>query len=156
MRKVICLSFIGVMVLSGCTKPEEESLGSAYNSEEATKRGDVVFTPSGIKNFNRFQDFLNNMNIHQKDKVRITAYTKEGDPIFSDLVYDGKNIKYSHDSSNDKFGGDPSVLTNTCSKVITKETVNNGIDYHLSDCVKAPEDAIVELGEEPYLFTKNK
>ncbi|OIK13777.1 DUF4362 domain-containing protein [Bacillus sp. MUM 13] len=150
MRKVICLTFVGLILLSGCSK------STAYNSEEAVKKGDVVFTPAGIKNFNRFKDFLDNMEAHQKDKIRVTGYTDEGDPIYSDLDYDGNKIKYSHDNSNDKFGGDRGITTNTCKKIVTKETVDNGVDYHLSDCTKAPKDAIDDIGDEPYLFTKYK
>ncbi|OIK13778.1 DUF4362 domain-containing protein [Bacillus sp. MUM 13] len=151
MRKIICLYFIGLMVLSGCTKTEEESSGSGsgYDSKEATKRGDVVFAHSGLKNFSRFEEFLNNMKNHEKDKIRVTGYSHEGDPIFTDLNYDGKAIKYTEDSSNDKHGGDPALVRDNCTKLLVRDKPENKIDvdYYLSDC---------ESGEEPYLFSKDR
>jgi hypothetical protein len=78
---------------------------------------------------------------HKDSKLRVTSYTIEGDPIISDLHYDGKTIRYSYDTSQDKYG-DNSIgkLKTTCEKIEKKEITQNanmkGTQYVLTGCQK--------------------
>jgi len=105
-----------------------------YKSEEAIKNGDVVNNHGNISNFEKFEDFIANVRANKKDNIRITAYTTEGDPIFYNLQYDGTNIQYTFDNSQDGFAGqDKGKKSTTCSK-IEKKSVDTGVEYYLSGC----------------------
>ncbi|PEZ07251.1 hypothetical protein CN326_08870 [Bacillus sp. AFS018417] len=56
-----------------------------------------------------------------RNKVRIVNYTDEGDPIFQTLDYDGININYLFDDSNDKFGGSHKGKKVMCVKGLWKK-----------------------------------
>ena len=60
-----------------------------------------------VGNLDKFNLFIENVKNGVKDKIRITSYTKEGDPIFYNL----------DDSSQDSYGGSE-TRTATCSDYI--------------------------------------
>lgn len=105
-----------------------------YRSEEAIKNGDVVNIHGEISNLEKFESFIDNVGAKKKDNIRITIYTTEGDPIFFNLQYDGKNIQYTFDNSQDGFAGeDKGKQSTTCSK-IEKKGADTGVEYYLSGC----------------------
>jgi hypothetical protein len=136
------LTFFLILSIIGCSNNGSKTLTATllnnkpYHFEEAIQNGDVVYL-NKVYNFERFQQFLNNVNNKKSDKIRITGYTDEGDPIFKDLYFDGKQLHYSYDNSNDKFGGkNKGVKTDVCSTVIQKERIKGAIDYVVSGCSK--------------------
>lgn len=79
---------------------------NTYRYHTAVKNGDVVMGPSGKKNVEKLYTFIKNVEIKQADKIRITAYSKEGDPEIIDLNFDGKIIKATIDNTRDHYGRD--------------------------------------------------
>jgi hypothetical protein len=98
------------------------------------KKGDVVFQ-NEVTNFERFQQFLKNVANKKEDKIRVTGYTDEGDPVYQDLQFDGQEIQYKYDNSNDKYGGqDRGIEKDVCSKIIDRESENGQVEYLVSGC----------------------
>jgi hypothetical protein len=119
-----------VIGIIGCSQSE------AYGSEEAIKKGDIVYRKE-VFNLERFEQFLINLSNKKEDTIRVTGYTDEGDPIFQDLQFDGKVIHYIYDNSNDEYGGkDKGRETDVCKEVIGKESTQGEIDYLISGCSK--------------------
>jgi hypothetical protein len=114
------------MILFGCQQKKP------YYPAEAIKNGDIVNDHGEISNLDKFKQFMKNVNNGVKDKIRITSYTTEGDPIFDNLGYDGKKIKYTYDDSQDRYGGS-GIKSATCSD-IERTNYENGVEYHLSKC----------------------
>lgn len=139
MKKILLFSLL-VLFLTGCSN------GEAYDSTEAIKRGDITFSPKGIHHLDRFQQFLDNVSAKEKDTVRITSYTIEGDPIFEDLNYDGEKIHYSYDNSNDTYGGQAKgVHTDVCTEITSKVNENGEEQYTLAGCSKNTHYILLEI-----------
>lgn len=121
-----------VVMLAGCSRP--------YGPDEAEKRGDIVDLHGMIRNEQRLEEFLSNVQKGRKDKVRITQYTVEADPVFHDLSYDGNSIRYRFDNSQDAYG-DGKVRTSSCSGLsndtVTEHYASGDIElteYKLTGC----------------------
>ena len=65
------------------------AVNDPYSSEEAAQNGDVVHVHGTFLNLDKWDGFLRNVEDKKEDRVRLTQYTIEGDPIFYELVYDG-------------------------------------------------------------------
>ncbi|MFZ3579732.1 DUF4362 domain-containing protein [Virgibacillus sp. DJP39] len=102
---------------------------------QQVKEGDVTVNQGGeIRNLDKFKNFIENVENDDKDTVRIARYTTEGDPIFLTLEYNGENIKYTYDNSQDEYAGsDKREKSTTCANLVSSNN-EDGIEYHLSDC----------------------
>ena len=128
-----------LLFMMGCSQNE------AYGLDEAIKRGDVVYQ-SEVINLERFEQFINNLSNKKEDKIRVTGYTHEGDPIFQDLQFDGKVIHYRFDNSNDEFAGnDKGVQTDICTEIIEKENEQGEVEYLISGCSKNQDDFLIRV-----------
>lgn len=118
-----------------------------YDSEEAIKRGDIVYQDE-VANFERFEKFLSNLSSKNEDSIRVTGYTHEGDPIFQDLQFDGKAIQYIYDNSHDEYAGnDKGIEKDNCTEIIEKENEQGEVDFFASGCSK---------GDDRFLFSVEK
>ncbi len=114
------------MLLSACVIVVLSSCNSVYDYDTAIKNGDIVDLHGNIKNIDRLDEFNVNISSKKRDKVRITRFTTEGDPIFYDLNYNGKDIKLNYDNSKDKHGAKDRRSTNCRSlKLIDKKQISN-------------------------------
>ncbi len=135
----IVIIFLVAISIIGCSK------SGAYGSEEAIKRGDVVYQ-NEVVNLERFEQFLINLFNKKADTIRITGYTHEGDPIFQDLQFDGEVIHYTYDNSNDEYAGkDKGKETDVCKEVIEKENTQDETEYLISGCSKNPERILIRV-----------
>lgn len=134
-----------VCFLAACAQEEQSSSEKRafpepqepYRSEQAIQNGDVVNLHSKVTNWERWEQFIRNIDEQKADKVRITSYTTEGDPIFEELVYDGKSVEYTHDDSMDKYGGKEKGRQVTICEGIDVTSESNGETvYHLKGCYK--------------------
>ncbi|BCG60804.1 DUF4362 domain-containing protein [Paenibacillus sp. URB8-2] len=103
-----------------------------YDSNAAINRGDIVDLHGKVTNAEKLDSFILNIEEKRKDKIRITRYTIEGDPIFYDFNFDGKSITYKYDNSNDKFGSS-NVKSTVCNN-FTKNINGTTIEYKLEEC----------------------
>ena len=103
--------------------------------DQQVKDNDVVFSNDGeISNLDKLEEFIKNIEDGDEDKVRIVRYTIEGDPIFNTLDYNGENIKYTYDDSQDEYAGsNKGEKSTTCANLESRKT-KDGVEYHLSDC----------------------
>jgi len=129
MRRIICL-ILSVFVLSAC---------NTYTLQDAKNNGDIIVGHLGPMNSEKIDSFVADFEKQKASKLRITSYTTEGDPILSDLYYDGKQINYTFDNSRDKHGGKQKGKDKTsCNKIekrsVTRDVSAKGLEYILTDC----------------------
>lgn len=142
------MKWSGIGLLVVCLFLTTACSNGAYNSDEAIERGDVV-VQNGVENPGPFIEFVKSVQDKNEATLRITGYTKEGDPIFLDLEYDRNKFAFSHDNSHDQYGGnDRGVTTDTCTEMEQRETPNDEIGFYLTGCSKEKEHPLLELSKE--------
>jgi Domain of unknown function (DUF4362) len=120
----------------------------AYNSEEAIKRGDIVYQAE-VANIERFEQFLINLSNKKEDTIRVTGYTDEGDPIFQDLQFDGKVIQYTYDNSNDEYAGkDKGIEKDVCTEIIKNENEQSEVEFLISGCSKGNDRFLISVEKD--------
>lgn len=77
---------------------------NTYTYDTALKNGDVVMGAGGVANVEKLYAFIDNVELKKSDQIRITAYSKEGNPIIFDLEFDGVIIKCTSDNTRDRYG----------------------------------------------------
>ncbi len=107
----------------------------SYNYDTAVKNGDVVAGADGLKNVDQFHAFIKNVENKQPDKIRITAFSKEGYPEVFDINFDGNIIKCTTDNTRNLYGRDNTKRYGEYTKIIKNE-IN---DYILVDETKRYE-----------------
>lgn len=128
-----------IICLFGCSKNDE------YNEEEALRRGDIVYQ-NKVKNIKRLNEFIANFSNNKPDTIRITVFTKEGDPIFQDLKFDEEAIQYNYDNSNDQYAGKgKGIKFDVCKSIAKKENDQNIFEYYLSNCTKNHEYFLIPV-----------
>jgi len=83
----------------------------------------------GLANVDKFHSFIKNVEYKQPDKIRITAYSKEGYPEIFNLDFDGNIIKCTTDNTRNLYGREKAKRYGEYTK-ITKDEIN---DYSLVD-----------------------
>ena len=132
--------FLIVITTFGCSN------NKSYSSKEAIKRGDIVYQQSKVANLTRFEQFLTNLSNKKEDTIRVTSYTHEGDPIFQDLQFNGKVLKYTHDNSNDAYAGnDKGIEKDVCTEIIKKENEQGQVDFFVSGCAKQQDSFLFRV-----------
>lgn len=118
----------------------------SMSSDEAAKKGYVVYGQMDILNYDLFEGFLDKVNSNKNAGVKFANYTIEGDPIFHNLEYNNeqKNITYIYDSRQDENGKKEKVST-SCKTI---KLVNGA--YLLADC---DDD---EIGKRFYATQKSE
>lgn len=102
---------------------------NSYNYDTAVKNGDVVMGAGGPDNVDKLHAFIMKVENKQSDKIRITAYSKEGYPTIFDLDFDGKIITCTTDNTRNRYGRDELKNQGKYTKIIKNE-MN---DYFLVD-----------------------
>ncbi|MDT9721035.1 DUF4362 domain-containing protein [Paenibacillus sp. ClWae2A] len=107
-----------------------------HNPEQAEQSGDVVVLHGGIRNEDKWNTFMKNVEKKQQDQVRVTMYTIEGGPIIQELIYDGTAIQSTYDNSRDAYGSKQGMKTDTCKGIGTMKSEQGHIFYVLTGCEK--------------------
>ncbi|HDR8178501.1 DUF4362 domain-containing protein [Bacillus cereus] len=123
-KYILVFVVLSIFLISGCSK--ESSL--------VDEKKDVILKHEKIVNLNEFKSFVENVKLEKPDKVKIVSYTDEGDPIVKTLNYDGKEIRYSIDNSNDKFSSENNKEQKTVCKKLNKRQENSQVVYYLDEC----------------------
>ncbi|WP_204541281.1 DUF4362 domain-containing protein [Peribacillus deserti] len=76
---------------------------------------------------------MQNVSKGKEDKIRVVSYTKEGDPIISDLSYNGEILEVTRDTSRDNYG-DNTIKTHQCKTIEVIKNKNNQDEYVLTGC----------------------
>jgi hypothetical protein len=138
---------LATILLSACTNSNGHRNESSfpkvtkpYRAEQAAQNGDVVNVHGKYSNMDKWHQFIENVKGNQEGKVRITQYTIEGDPIFYELIYDGKTIHYTFDNSMDAYGSDMGRPDTSCIGIGTKKNEQGREYYVLTGCDKDTGD----------------
>jgi hypothetical protein len=127
--------FVNACSSSNTNNSHTESIG--YTPSDT----DIVNGISGdIKNETRLKGFIQNIEIGQKDNVRVVSYTKEGDPILTDITFNGGQLEVTRDNTRDEHGSNE-IKTFNCEKIILEEK-----KYLITGC---------EGYEIPYFLAEN-
>lgn len=105
---------------------------------------DVVNTHGRIEGWEQMEAFYDQMQKGVNSDLRIVHYTTEGDPMVTDLTYDGESLEVKHDTTRDKYGNG-AVNTKTCGGLI-KETNPTNTSYIATDCTGVPYEMDEVLG----------
>lgn len=123
-------------------------LPKEYASEAAAANGDYVNVHGQISNEDKLTAFLDAASAKKRAAVRMVQYTVEGDPIISDIIFDGGKFTVWYDTTRDAFGEQKITQSEyqnmleyeadgttyiflTNEKEITKDLFENGFDGHL-------------------------
>ncbi|SFB07907.1 MULTISPECIES: DUF4362 domain-containing protein [unclassified Bacillus (in: firmicutes)] len=98
---------------------------------------EIVERHGGLENIERLDKFITNVEKGLKDKVRLVRYTIEGDPIYHNIDYDGENLDYTVDNSEDEYGAGE-VENYICKKIEMQET-STQMTYSLNGCPDSME-----------------
>lgn len=112
---------------SNTTNVELENLPKEYSLEQAIKDEYFIITNSKIYNKNKLDEFIQNTGVNsqnrKEDTVRIVEYTREGDPIITELSFKIKDETYilsgepvnkttyilKRDNTRDRFAGEQKI-----------------------------------------------
>ncbi|MCL6603313.1 MAG: DUF4362 domain-containing protein [Paenibacillus sp.] len=106
-------------------------VGCSNGPEKAKKNGDVVSDFGVVGNMYKLDKFILDTESKTQSKVNITRFTKEGDPIYIHLDFNGREILMEKDSSRDKNG--KGIKKFIC-KSISKLEKSDGTHYEVADC----------------------
>ncbi|SFL57798.1 protein of unknown function [Paenibacillus sp. 1_12] len=144
MKKYMLFLVLASLLLSACNHSNgQEGHGiesdfpkvtKPYRSEKAIQNGDVVNVHGTYTNLDKWHQFIESVKANQTGNIRITQYTIEGDPIFYELTYNGKLIKYTFDNSMDAFGSDLRRPSTTCKGLEKKKREQDLEGYVLTGC----------------------
>ena len=98
-KYLIVLIGVCMLIFASCTKQVE------YYNKSVSKNDTITYSLKGTSNAARLQKFIDNVSENKKDIINLVRYTTEGDPITTQLYFNGKNIEIAIDRSKDKFGG---------------------------------------------------
>lgn len=118
--KSLLLLFLTLIIATGCS--------NSMSSNDAKKKGYVVYVHSEMYNSELLEDFVKDYNNKVETEVKLAKYTDEGDPIIHSLVYKDNQIVYTYDSRSDNNGKKEKVNT-TCPSLKYEDNT-----YYLSDC----------------------
>jgi hypothetical protein len=118
------------VLLTGCQ--ESDQAAQPTNKNDSALNADVVDEHGGISGLDKMENYFQQVGKKEKGDLRVVSYTIEGDPILTDLAYDGKQIEVKHDSTRDQYGSG-GVDTFQCGKLKQEENPTN-LSYYLTDC----------------------
>ena len=138
MKKIIyILLFMLIFAIAACSTNDSDSNSTSSNGEplsavkdstkpyvKGVKNVDVLNTHGSIEGLERMQSFYDNLKNGIPSNLRIVHYTIEGDPIVTDLTYNGESLEVKDDTTRDAFGSGE-IRTNSCSNMIEEVTPTN-------------------------------
>jgi hypothetical protein len=109
--------------------------GASGISHKIDQEQDVISSNgSGIRNLDKLDSFMKRGSGSQ----RIVHYTIEGDPIFTDVRYDGSRLNLRYDTTEDAFGSGK-VDTYVCNELVRTEE-DHLLKYTLKGCGEDQRD----------------
>ncbi|SDD08742.1 protein of unknown function [Paenibacillus sp. CF095] len=147
MKRVLLTVLLVLIVLTACEANDQKvdfpvmtksfpEIIEPHNPEQAEQSGDVVVLHGGMRNGDKWNTFMKNVENKQQDQVRVTMYTIEGGPIIQELIYDGTAIQSTYDNSRDAYGSKEGMKTDTCKGIGTMKSEQGHIFYVLTGCEK--------------------
>lgn len=117
MLKRWIMAITSLVYLAACSQDN----GPQTDKAEINRADEVVIGHNAIENADRFHAFSKSVSQQQKDEIRIMQRTIEGDPIYQNVRFNGKEYEYTHDSREDAFGS-KEITRDTCGDFRVIET----------------------------------
>lgn len=137
MKRCVLLTILGTFIfLSGCENKDKTAPSNPPKDEVIDMHGQV-------ENRERLDAFVENVQSSLKDKIRLTRYTIEGDPIYHDLDFDGTLLNFRLDTTEDQFG-QGNVTTYEC-KQISKSESDTETKYLLDGCANGQTGELLTI-----------
>lgn len=139
-RKVFIFIFILIVcaISSSC-----QTAGIPLKDKRLTANNEIVETHGQLQNIVRLDAFINNVKKDKKDKVRLTRYTTEGDPIYHDLDYADSKLTFTMDTREDEFG--QGAVTKSICKGIQKQELETETNYILTGCENEQKKGLLTI-----------
>ncbi|MET0785227.1 MAG: DUF4362 domain-containing protein, partial [Paenisporosarcina sp.] len=151
--KYILYLFVLAILLVACnTSNGIEEIPVVKERAELPVKGvdnvDVTNTHGGVEGIERMQEFYENIQEGIASNIRIVHYTIEGDPMVTDLNYNGETVEVEHDTTRDAFGSGEVTKTTCRNMLVESNTTNiayividcNGIPYKMDEVLKISYD----------------
>ncbi|WP_340372163.1 DUF4362 domain-containing protein [Peribacillus sp. FSL E2-0218] len=103
------------LLIVGCADIETDSKKFVPSDTDIVNRNN-----GDIENESRLKEFIKNTETGDKDSIRVVAYTKEGDPILTELTYNGEQLEVTEDTTRDEYGSGE-INTFECEKIVVEE-----------------------------------
>lgn len=131
MKKTTYIIFLSLLfvILSACNSQNE--VEDKINVK-GLKNVDVLNTHGSIEGLERMSRFYDDVQNGVPSNLRVVHYTIEGDPIVTDLKYDGEFLEVKYDTTRDKFGSG-GITINQCGNLIEEVNPTN-TSYIAVDC----------------------
>ncbi|WHY87213.1 DUF4362 domain-containing protein [Neobacillus novalis] len=130
---IVLITLLTVFI-SGCGLDKgvagDQPTNSGQNKKPASN--EVKEIHGMMENIERLNLFVEHVQSGKDDKVRLTRYTDEGDPIYHDLANHDSKLTIQIDTTEDKFG-QGEVTTYVC-KGIQKQESETETKYILEQC----------------------
>jgi hypothetical protein len=96
---LILVIILSMLIFSACNKQGEKYYKSVSENDI------ITYSLNGNINKDRQSKFIDNVEKGIKDRISLVRYTTEGDPLITQLYFNGESIQIAIDNSNDKFAG---------------------------------------------------
>lgn len=90
--------------------PATGSIPLTYTVKEAVADHCFVVAPDGVESKNLLENFISNAQAGILSFLRKVSYTDEGDPIITDVIFNGKKYYVFEDDTRDSFAGDNALV----------------------------------------------
>ncbi|CAM3541925.1 DUF4362 domain-containing protein [Paenibacillus lupini] len=116
-------------------------MGCSTTPDRAVKNGNVVSDLGVVGNIEKLDYFISEVTNKKDSRVKITRFTKEGDPVFIRMSYVHRKIKIEEDPSKDK-NGDKEKRNYFCESITKKEQADE-VHYLIMDCTPSISSELI-------------
>ncbi|MGI8316322.1 DUF4362 domain-containing protein [Halobacillus mangrovi] len=135
MYRMLSIGLLIVLIGCGMTTPVEETTQTTELEEERSeKEAEKPEIPEDsslkneLENQKKLEDFMEKVKKGAPAKVRITRYTVEGDPIYTDLAFNKESIEFKRDTRRDKQGNGQ-VIERICQSIKKEEELGKTVYF---------------------------
>lgn len=129
-QKWVWILAVILFILTGCG--ESDQAAQPADGEGSELNADVIDMHGGITGLDNMENYFQQVEKDENGDLRVIHYTIEGDPIITDLSYDGHYIEVKNDFTRDQYGNG-GVDTFQCRKMNKEENPTN-LTYYLTGC----------------------
>lgn len=141
MKKTTLIALFAVFILlSGCVGEGNIISSNSFNHDD---KDEVIDRHGQVENRERLNNFIEKVQSNSKDKIRLTRYTIEGDPIYHDLDFDGTKLTLTLDTTEDEYGSG-NVTTYECQR-ISKTELDTETKYELLGCTNGQSGELLTI-----------
>jgi uncharacterized protein YxeA len=140
MKKTVYIIFLifFIVIISACNSQNSDfevkrvENVNVRNSHGSVENVDIRNSHGSIEGIEKMIHFYEDVQKGVPSNLRIVHYTTEGNPIVTDLSYNGENLEVKHDSTRDTYGSGE-IITIICGNMV-EEVNDTNTTYIAVDC----------------------